>query len=130
MNFSISFLIPNCKYLMAERRDLREIGGNPRPIRPDNPISEIAQDIANERRTIIAEYFGPGLPRDEYLRQGFPELGEDETIVFDLNSANFIEDCCHTLRRKSFINGLKSLYGTLKDKTSSDNRSIKNRRKI
>ena len=70
---------------MAERRDLRENQ------RPDNPISEIAQDIANERRTITAEYFGPGLERDEYLRQGFPELGENETIVFNLQQANFIE---------------------------------------
>ena len=103
MNFSISFLIPNCKYLMAERRNLREIGENPRPIRPDNPISEIATDIANERRTIIAEYFGPGLPRDEYLRQGFPELGEDETIVFDLQSANFIEHIT--------VDGERKLYG-------------------
>ena len=73
------------------RRDLREIGGNPRPIRPDNPISEIAQNIANERRTITAEYFGPNLPREEYLRQGFPELNEDEMIVHDLHHANFIE---------------------------------------
>ena len=97
MNFSISFLIPNCKYLMAERRDLREIGGNPRP------ISEIAADITNERRTITAEYFGPGLPRDEYLRQGFPELNEDETIVFDLHSANFIEHIT--------VDGERKLYG-------------------
>ena len=88
---------------MAERRNLREIGGNPRPIRPDNPVSEIAADIVNERRTITAEYFGPGLPRDEYLRQGFPELGENETIVFDLHSANFIEHIT--------VDGERKLYG-------------------
>ena len=76
---------------MAERRDLREIGGNPRPIRPDNPTSEIASDIANERRTITAEFFPGNLPTEEYLRQGFPELDENETIVNDLQHANFIE---------------------------------------
>ena len=83
---------------MAERRR----NNNLRPIRPDNPTSEIAADIANERRTITAEYFGPGLPRDEYLRQGFPELGGNETIVFDLHSANFIEHITADGERKLY----------------------------
>ena len=65
---------------MAERRNnIRQRQNqfdniNLQPIRPQTPpLSEIAQDIANERRTITAEYFGPGLEREEYLRQGFPE---------------------------------------------------------
>ena len=76
---------------------------NLQPIRPQTPpLSEIAQDIANERRTIAAEYFGPGLDRRVYLRQGFPELKEDETIVFDLHSANFIEHITSDGERKLY----------------------------
>ena len=78
------------------RRDLRNIEVNPRP------TSEIASDFGNERRTITAEYFGPGLDRGVYLRQGFPELGENETMVLNLHQANFIEHIT--------IDGQRKLY--------------------
>ena len=71
---------------MAERRN-----NNLRPIRQDNPTSEIADDIAHERRAIAAEYFGPNLGRDEYLEHGFHSLGEHDAVVASLHQANFIE---------------------------------------
>ena len=86
-------------------RDLREIGGNPRRIRTNNeePLSEIAADVADERRTITAEYFGPGLTNEEYRRQGFHDLNEDETVVNDLQRANLIEHIT--------ANGERKIYG-------------------
>ena len=94
------------------RRDIREIGGNPRRIRnndsisaplpPAPPLSEIAQDLANERRTITAEYFRPGLTRDEYRRQGFQDLEDGEIVVNDLQNANFIEHITATGERKIY----------------------------
>ena len=81
-----------------DNRNLREIGGNPQRISNNEPIipsapplSEIAQDLADERRTVIADYFGPNLPREVYEREGFPPLKENITVVADLNHANFIE---------------------------------------
>ena len=85
------------------RRDIREIGGNPQrirmPLRRDPtiplpsapPIREIAQDVADERRVVTAEYFGPGLSQAEYRRHGFQDLEDDEIVVNDLQHANFIE---------------------------------------
>ena len=92
-----------------DNRNLREIGGNPRRISnnepmipPAPPLTEIAQDLSNERRTVIADYFGPNLPREVYERQGFPPLKENITVVADLNHANFIEHIT--------VNGERKLY--------------------
>ena len=91
------------------RRDLREIGGNPQRIRNNEPIipsapplTQIAEDLANERRVVIAEYFGPDLPRDEYLRQGFENLKDGEAVVADLQHANFIEHLTADGERKFY----------------------------
>ena len=92
-----------------DNRNLREIGGNPRRISnnepiipPAPPLTEIAQDLSNERRTVIADYFGPNLPREEYDRAGFPPLKDNITIVADLNHANFIEHITANGERKLY----------------------------
>ena len=91
------------------RRDVREIGGNPQRIRNDDPVipsaptlTPIANDLLDERRVITADYFGPNLSREEYLRQGFTELEEGEAVVSDLNRANYVEHIT--------INGKRKLY--------------------
>ena len=114
-----------------DNRNLREIGGNPRRIRNNDeiimplrrdpssplpsapPLSEIASDVADERRTITAEYFGPGLHRDEYRRQGFPVLENDEVVVSDLQHANYIEHID--------VNGNRRLYGARNFKVDAFN---------
>ena len=83
---------------MAERSN-----NNLRPIRQDNPTSEIAGDLAHERRAIAAEYFGPNLGRDEYLEHGFHALGEHDAVVASLHQANFIEHIT--------VDGERKLYG-------------------
>ena len=92
------------------RRDLREIGGNPRRIRNNDepitpsapPLSEIAEDLSNERRMVTADYFPPNLSGEKYDRAGFPPLKENETIVSDLNYANFIEHITVDGKRKLY----------------------------
>ena len=92
------------------RRDLREIGGNPLRIRNNDepitpsapPLSEIAEDLSNERRMVTADYFPPNLSGEKYDRAGFPPLKENETIVSDLNYANFIEHITVDGKRKLY----------------------------
>ena len=72
------------------------------PLPSELPLSEIARDVGNERRVVTAEYFGPGLHRDEYRRQGFPDLKDGEVVVTDLQHANFIEHIT--------VNGVRKLY--------------------
>ena len=93
----------------AFRRDNREIGGPPRSIRVSPPSitqpglnREIADDVANERQIIRAEYFAPGLSQAEYRRHGFEDLNNGDDVVANLNNANFIEHIK--------INGERELY--------------------
>ena len=94
----------------SDNRNLREIGGNPRRIRNDDepitpsapPFSEIAQDVSDERKKITANYFRPNLSVEEYDRAGFPQLKENETVVADLQYANFIQHIT--------VDGKKELY--------------------
>ena len=92
-----------------DNRNLREIGGNPQRISNNEPIipsapplSEIAQDLADERRVVTADYFKPNLPREEYLRQGFIELEDGEAVVADLRRANYIEHITADGERKFY----------------------------
>ena len=82
---------------MAERRN------NIRPLTPSAPpLSEIADDVANERRVITAEHFDANLPREEYLRQGFAELEDGEAVVSELRRANFVEHITTDGQRKFY----------------------------
>ena len=79
---------------MAERRN------NIRPLTP--PLSEIADDVANERRVVTAEHFGPNLSSEEYLRQGFAPLEDGETVVSELRRANYVEHITANGERKFY----------------------------
>ena len=82
---------------MAERRN------NIRPLTPSAPpLSEIANDIGNERRVITAEYFNAHLPREEYLRQGFAPLEDGEAVVSEVRRANFVEHITADGQRKFY----------------------------
>ena len=82
---------------MAERRN------NIRPLTPSAPpLSEIADDVANERRVITAEHFDANLPREEYLRQGFAELEDGEAVDSELRRANFVEHITADGQRKFY----------------------------
>ena len=80
-----------------------EIRNNIRPLTPSAPpLSEIADDVANERRVITAEHFDANLPREEYLRQGFAELEDGEAVVSELRRANFVEHITADGQRKFY----------------------------
>ena len=82
---------------MAERRN------NIRPLTPSAPpLSEIADDVADERRVITAEHFDANLTTDEYLRQGFAALEEGESVVSELRRANFVEHITADGQRKFY----------------------------
>ena len=78
---------------MAERRN---------NIRPLTPLSEIADDFANERRVVTAEHFGANLSPEEYLRQGFAPLEDGEVVVSELRRANYVEHITANGERKFY----------------------------
>ena len=74
---------------ITDNRNLRELGGNPRPIRP--VITEIASDVGNERNVVTAEFFNSRLDPEVYRREGFPELENDEKLVDDIRYATQVQ---------------------------------------
>ena len=82
---------------MAQRRN------NIRPLPPTAPpLSEIADDVADERRVITAEHFGANLSPEEYIRQGFKPLEDGEAVVSELRRANYVEHITANGERKFY----------------------------
>ena len=74
-----------------ERNDNNELEEIPRGIRDDDPSTQIAADVSNERGVITAEFLPPNLPENEYVRQGFRTLNEGDRVVSDVRNANYVE---------------------------------------